>query len=265
MKSMLMSLGETLLFRRLVLWALAFWGAFATLNFALAQETPMQSVETVEVQPATSNASTPRWGFAFGLPDFFVVHRRLEWSRHRKLRLSVGGFPVDRLVGIDQAASSMDWSETYRMVFDPRATVWTFGWHWEQSWTPRSAMVFGASLHYLSGGAVVNFERKSDGRSVPAAELEVTLFQPVLRVAYQYRWTWSRSALSAELGLGYLLPKALEVRRGGALPSFLEVADEYRDAVEDGSDAAASVITDSLHKATAPWLIFPTLQVSYWF
>jgi hypothetical protein len=201
------------------------------------------------------------WSLSFSLPSFFSVDRVFEMSERDSFVVSVGANPITSIFFLDSVLQESSYSDTHNIAYSLSAWIYNSSFKYRKRLSKNWSLESGLSLNYIRGGANLHLKNVDTGAILPFTAIYGNYLQPIVSLAMRRTW----SSWSLAFGLDYYLPSSLSIEKSGWFSSFQEVAPDYKNSIDDGTDAASDAIQSSVDNMRSLWRLLPGISVTYVF
>ncbi len=194
-------------------------------------------------------------------PHLLTIDRGFGIDERSYLEAFVGGLPLSSMLFLDTKLSETGYSDTHKIAYT--MTAWTFssGLRYGRYLSDTWSLLGEVALMYVHGGAQMHLKNIDNETKIPFMNVGATLVQPIFGLTV--RKSWSRVTLSFSMNV--FLNASLKIKKSGWFASFQEVAPEYKEAIDDGSDAAERALKSSINNLKSNFNVLPGLALSYRF
>lgn len=197
----------------------------------------------------------------FSFPYLLTIERSFGIDERSYFEAFVGGLPVSTLLLLDTKLSEAGFSDTHKIAYSLEAWSVSSGLRYGRYLSKSWSLIGELGLLYVHAGANLHLKNIDNGSKIPFMNVSASLAQPIFGLSIRHSWeTWALT-----LSMNVLLRTSVSVRKSGWFPSFQEVAPEYKDSIDDGSDAAEKSLRASLDNLKSSYTLLPGLAISYRF
>jgi hypothetical protein len=232
------------------------------MRLAFSQEIePMQGDEARIATQVDLNSKFKNMALSLSFPQILTLERSFGINERSYFEAYVGGLPLSSLLFLDTKLSDANYSETHKIAYSLSAWTFTSGLRYGRYLSDSWSLIGDLGLLYVHGGAQLHLKNIDNGSKIPFMSVGATLVQPIFGLTI--RKSWNRWALG--LSVNVLMGSSISIKKSGWFPSFQEVAPDYKDSIDSGSEAAEDALKTSINKLKASFNLLPGLALSYRF